>query len=485
MQDFVPQSVTVRPFIGTRKIGGKLCLINQGEREVWVCGGSSAKIWEQLSQGKAIHDIAFELASAYRVPFEKIEKDVSRFAVQLAERGLVDVIDINAVRTAIPRSKEIAHNQTGLLYQEALKANVLFRVWLDLLIPCNLRCRHCYLDFSETKVVPLEEMKDRINQLSDHGCPELVLTGGEIFLRRDLLEIIAHTESKGFLFDLYTNGNFIDEKMADRLAKYRITTVQISVYGTNAQVHETITRKAGTFDKSTRAARLLIERGIPVRLQCHIQQDNFEDAFRFPEFARSLGATHGFDTKLVPNRDGSKELLSYGVTVQQQAELYSSGLLKRETKFVCTAAASKARINAHGEIYPCELINTATVGDLRRNTLAEIWSSKFRSDLRQQILGYTPHRCGGCNHKMHCEPCAAMRGFGQEGHMEAPISEACLLTTASLLSSGKGIHDTPAGFQQFADDCVQQTLASQRSGRAGSQLVQILQARIPAPSGAN
>ena len=65
-----------------------------------------------------------------------------------------------------------------------------------------------------------------------------------------------------------------------------------------------------------------------------------------------MGADYTFDSKLVPNRNGDTELMQYGVTVQQQAEIYKAGLMKRKTKFVCTAAVSKARISAHGDIYP-------------------------------------------------------------------------------------------------------------------------------------
>ncbi len=54
-------------------------------------------------------------------------------------------------------------------------------------------------------------------------------------------------------------------------------------------------------------------------------------------------------------------------------------------------------------------------------------------------MGYKPNRCHGCNHVSDCEPCAAIRGFGEPGHMEAPVSEACMLTTASLMAQGKDL----------------------------------------------
>lgn len=456
-------SVQLRPHVGTRTIGKKLCLVNQKSREIWLCGGISPRIWERLQRGQSIPQINQELSAKYRVPVERVAGDVNTFLEQLWERRIVDLPGREHI-TDEQRTEaltEEAHNKNGRLYQEAVAANTLFRVWLDLLIPCNLRCRHCYLDFSEKDIVPFPEVCSYMDQLAEHGCPELVLTGGEIFLRKDLLDIVAYAESKGFLFDLYTNANFIDKKKADQLAKYVITTVQISIYGTTAPMHEAVTKKAGTFEKSITAAKLLIERGIPVRLEYHIQKDNFEDAFKFQDFATAMGASYTFDSKLVPNRNGDTELLQYGVTVQQQAEIYKAGLMKREAKFVCTAAVSKARISAHGDIYPCELINTAVVGNLKKHSLKEIWDSKWRTSLREKILSYTPNRCGGCNHVSDCEPCAAMRGFYlHEGHVEDPVSEACMLTTASLLAQGKELEEnSPFRALTGEPSCVSTILA--------------------------
>jgi radical SAM protein with 4Fe4S-binding SPASM domain len=465
--------VRIRPHVGVRSIGGKLCLINQKRREVWMCGGISPRIWERLRKGLSASEITDEFSAKYRVPTEKVGKDVGQFLEQLWQRQIVDLPGREHVSDAERAAMvtEEPHNKSGKMYEEALNASILFRVWLDLLIPCNLRCRHCYLDFSEKDIVPFPEVCNYLDQLADHGCPEIVLTGGEIFLRKDLLDIVAYTESKGFLFDLYTNANYIDKKKADELSKYQITNVQISIYGTNAEKHEAVTRKAGTFDKSINAAKMLIERGVPVRLEYHIQQDNFEDAFRFPEFATALGASYTFDSKLVPNRNGSEDPLQYSVSVQQQAQIYKAGLMKREAKFICTAAVSKARINAHGDIYPCELINTAVVGNLKKQTLAEIWAAPRRTKMREQILGYKPTRCGGCNHVSDCEPCAAMRGFFMdENHMDAPVSEACMLTTASLIAQGKELAAN-SPFKGLVDESACMTaVMAQEQGRKKTYL---------------
>lgn len=478
MEAITSVPVNVRSHIGVRRLGKSLCLYNLKRREAWVCTGSSLQIWQRLCQGDTAADIGKLFNARYGVPAEKVQGDVTNFIEHLWKRQIVDVPGweyVSDEARALSVTEE-PHNRSSRMYEVALEAEVLAKCIFDLLVPCNLRCRHCYLDFSVTDIMPFKDVCNYLDQLAAHGCPELVFTGGEIFLRKDLLDIIAYAENKGFSIILLTNGNFITREKAKQLSKYYMETIQISMYGTNAELHEAVTKKEGTFEKSVNAARYLKEYGVPVHFLYFIQQHNFEDAFRFPDFADEIGATFAFETKLVPNRDGSQDLLRHGVSLKQQAELYSAGLVSHETKFVCTAAVSKARITANADVYPCELINTVSLGNLKTQSLAEIWDSQRRTKMRSDILNYKPNRCGSCTHTSSCEPCAAMRGFNQDGHMEAPVSEACLLTTASLLSNGKGL-DPASPFRQFTDDCVQTIMSQEAVPIPSSPLVQIMRLR--------
>jgi len=61
---------------------------------------------------------------------------------------------------------------------------------------CNLRCLHCYLD-SEDKdyagELTTEQARDMIDDLAEMGCPVLLFSGGEPFLRKDLFELGEYT----------------------------------------------------------------------------------------------------------------------------------------------------------------------------------------------------------------------------------------------------------------------------------------------------
>jgi len=59
----------------------------------------------------------------------------------------------------------------------------------------------------------------------------LLLTGGEIFIRPDFLDIYRRLKRRGLLLTLYTNGTMITERAADLLAEYPPSLVEVSLYG--------------------------------------------------------------------------------------------------------------------------------------------------------------------------------------------------------------------------------------------------------------
>src|SRR5271154_528628 len=109
---------------------------------------------------------------------------------------------------------------SGLMEQMAAKAlqlNIPISAHLDLTYRCNERCVHCYLDHDDHGEMTTAEIKDLLNQFADAGVLFLVLSGGEIFLRKDLFEIVEHARLLMFSVKLKTNAVMIRESHARRL----------------------------------------------------------------------------------------------------------------------------------------------------------------------------------------------------------------------------------------------------------------------------
>ena len=101
-----------------------------------------------------------------------------------------------------------------------------YRAKLELTYRCNLRCGFCYTDSPRRTLERTPELDDTswhriVEQSIELGIGEAGIIGGEPLLRQDLaLEALERLDQAGLdRTSLTTNGWFIDEALADRLAR--------------------------------------------------------------------------------------------------------------------------------------------------------------------------------------------------------------------------------------------------------------------------
>ena len=73
----------------------------------------------------------------------------------------------------------------------------------------------------------------------------LTLTGGDIFTRKDFLDIYLYAKRKGFIIELYTNGALINDKIVEVFSKYPPLLVDISLYGSCEETYKKVTGVKG------------------------------------------------------------------------------------------------------------------------------------------------------------------------------------------------------------------------------------------------
>jgi uncharacterized radical SAM superfamily Fe-S cluster-containing enzyme len=112
---------------------------------------------------------------------------------------------------------------------------------------CPLECLHCYNNLpmadqeARSRELTKEEHFRLLDDLAEMGCLWLLYTGGEIFARKDFLEIYAYAKQKGFLITLFTNGTLITEKVADYLQQWPPFANEITLYGRTMETYEALT----------------------------------------------------------------------------------------------------------------------------------------------------------------------------------------------------------------------------------------------------
>src|SRR2546430_11129090 len=90
------------------------------------------------------------------------------------------------------------------LIARTVRKRLPLSVHFDLTYRCNERCVHCYLDHEDHGELSTAECIDALEQLAKAGTLFLTFSGGEIFLRRDLEELLATARRLHFYVNFKT-----------------------------------------------------------------------------------------------------------------------------------------------------------------------------------------------------------------------------------------------------------------------------------------
>jgi MoaA/NifB/PqqE/SkfB family radical SAM enzyme len=179
-------------------------------------------------------------------------------------------------------------------------------VKLELTHACNLRCGFCYTDSPRHTLARTPELSDDdwlaiVDEAIELGALEAVVTGGEPLLRRDLaLAAIERLEAAGVGTTLNTNGWFVDDAVADRLAACRGLSVFISLDGATSATHDASRGVPGGWARGVAAMDRLLARDVPVRVVHVVTPDTEPETEALLELGWHLGVTSVQMTPVVP-----------------------------------------------------------------------------------------------------------------------------------------------------------------------------------------
>jgi radical SAM protein with 4Fe4S-binding SPASM domain len=314
---------------------------------------------------------------------------------------------------------------------------------------CPLECQHCYNNLpmgdmdAKRRELSKEEHFRLLEELVEMGSFWLLYTGGEIFARKDFLEIYTYAKKKGFLITLFTNGTIITEQIADYLAQWPPFAIEITLYGRSKETYEELTQIPGSYERCLRGIRLLKERGLPLKLKTVATSINKHEIFAMKQFAQEdLGVEFKFDSQINPRIDCSQSPLAVRLTPEETVALDMHdatrvseyrGLVQRdrerlsnlgETVYVCGGGMDSFAVNAYGEVGICVLSQQETFS-IREAGVKAVWEQsllRLRTRKRTRIT-----KCIACRLHSLCGMCPA-NGELENGDRESPVEFLCHVT---------------------------------------------------------
>ena len=217
---------------------------------------------------------------------------------------------------------------SSLIHDRQKGRRAPMEVSIELTHRCPLECQHCYnnLPMSDENArrqeLSFKEHIRLLDELVDVGCLWILYTGGEVFARKDFLDIYTEAKKRGFLITIFTNGTMITPRIADHLAEYRPFSIEITLYGATRETYETLTQIPGSFDRCMKGIRLLQERNLPLKLKTVPTTINFHEVSEMKRFAeQDLGAEFKFDALVNPRTDCSQSPLAIRLSPEQVVSL--------------------------------------------------------------------------------------------------------------------------------------------------------------------
>jgi radical SAM protein with 4Fe4S-binding SPASM domain len=322
--------------------------------------------------------------------------------------------------------------------QRALDLGVPISVHLDVTYRCNERCVHCYLDHDDHGEMTTQEIFGVLDQLADAGVFFLTLSGGEVFMRMDFLDIVEHARGLMFCVKVKTNAFMIREKEAQRLRDLAVQEVQVSVYSHRPEVHDAVTKLPGSLKRTLAGVRLLRSHGIKVKLANPLMMSTLSDYAGVKNLAAELGAGYTSDPTITPMMDGNRSVLRLGLGVPQLHDLFRDPSLVGDVdefcapppavddatlhQIPCSAGHTACYISPYGDLYPCVQFPLPS-GNVRRQRFIDIWNhSDQLNEVRSITLRDLPV-CSGCGHAGSCTRCPGLAYM--EGNMRGPSSQDC------------------------------------------------------------
>ena len=299
---------------------------------------------------------------------------------------------------------------------------------------CNLRCHFCYvaLDPYKGPYLSTDQVKAVLDRLERAGVLWLTLTGGEIFSRRDFPEIYRYARRKGFLVTLFTNATMITPRMGEMLREDPPFSVEVSIYGADAEHYEGTTGIPGSFARFERGVQLLLDAGISPVMKTPVSTLTQHHVPAMHDWCAARGLQYKMATEIDLRHDGGAQPALYRIEPRARKTLNAelTELVIRSNGTVSTMsdgagvdtwAGEPAKGEHSDELYRCNagrvglfvdalgrashcVIEREPAFPLLEMEWSELWA-RMGEWVTQPLPKDAP--CSGCSLRSSCSNCPA------------------------------------------------------------------------------
>lgn len=297
----------------------------------------------------------------------------------------------------------------------AIKRWQIINASIELNYHCNLKCQCCYVGTRNKKGLQRQDLQKIAEQLRKAGTIFILFMGGEIFLRRDVFEIMNDFKQLGFILEAKSNGILLNKSAISKLANLNLFNLQVSVYDFRYHFSDFV-GVYYSFSRLLENIRLMIEQEIPLSLSVLVGKHNIDDLDKYHDTFQELGVREIFyNPYITPQRNGAGRENLIRLSRKEMDEKFYPFLEKIDgftasRKYrnrckdgpACYAGREQISIDPEGTVFPC-LDLRLPIGNLLQNDLSYILE-KRKALLKPYTLEKIS-KCWRCNIAEYCDSC--------------------------------------------------------------------------------
>ncbi len=284
--------------------------------------------------------------------------------------------------------------------------------------------------------VTTKEWKNFISSLENvlDGPRELVFSGGEPLLRKDIFELIKFGSDRGFKTLMPSNGYLIDEDMAKRIADSRLKEMFISLDSLDEKTHDFLRGVEGAHKRAMNAfdnlhrfcpelrtgiiavisganykgmpalVRWVEDNGFLSGIYCQVIAKPFfvplnddwhkEEAYGYL-WPKDTVDVHSILDELIELRKSGYPLHNFPLQLEIY-KAYFENPARRARKSTCYLGDYVINTDPSGNISLCCFMEP--IGNIKKNNINELWYSEKATQARAKM-----HACDiNCNNMVNC-----------------------------------------------------------------------------------
>lgn len=340
--------------------------------------------------------------------------------------------------------EQVQETTRDLIWEESQRKPRLNAIQFELTSRCNERCIHCYIPNGKKNHgfdMPTEKVKSIIDEFAEMGGMHVTLSGGEVFLHKDIIPIMMYCREKDMRISILSNLISLKDEQIPYIKEANISLLQTSLYSMDPAIHDAITTIPGSQVKTKENLEKLIAADIPCQISCPAMKINYKGYVDVLKYAQSLKikaytdymikAQADFDTSNLANRPSLEETEELLRDIIQYDIDYKNVTLEKMSKSeeqridpekyakqpLCSVGINDFCITANGDVYPCSGWQAMICGNVYKQSLKDIWDNSPQfAELRKITQGSFP-KCLTCEARDYCHICLVQNYNESNGDM--------------------------------------------------------------------